>query len=254
MQDVEKALLVLTQSLLVRMREDLMSSTKGVEHHSVSTQTAANSGGWVARPRTLRLTTRPRPSPNPDGSRPRLSNRVSKSCDLPSIAFSSINSTQEIAEKMVQDTLIPLFRRIHPETSGWNLTLINVCATNMTQLASKNQDGPGRDISRMFGNQKEVQKKRDVKNVDVPFDRNPQRVEDGVPVLTSATIDGEISKKASHDEREWKQTPVQETLNDEIALTQKELPTGIDDICKICGTYMPFFAILAHERFHALPD
>ena len=88
-------------------------------------QTVGLSRHWLAHPRNLRLTTRPRPPRNPDGSRPTMFNRISRSCSMPSIVFSFSYDVDILAEKIVNDSLFPLFRKLHPEKSGWDLSLVS---------------------------------------------------------------------------------------------------------------------------------
>lgn len=254
MKEAEKALLVLTRSLLNRMRIDLISTAKGVGHDSVSTREVVEMGQWVARPQILRLTTRPRTPLNPDGSRSRSSSRISKSCDMPSIAFSSLNKIEGIAQKIVHDALVPLFRRLHPETSDWDLSLINVCAANMLHLASDDRNGAGRNISHMFRKQVEVLKEWNVESDGITHSLKFQRSGDKDSDPLSPMSGASISEEAFRDGREGQLTSIQDKRVNENASNRKEKVVGIDEVCEICGAHMPVFAILAHERFHSMPD
>lgn len=254
MKEVEKALLVLMQSLLKRMRIDLISAAKGVRHDSVSTREVADLGQWVARPRTLRLTTRPRPPLNPDGCRSRSFSRISKSCDMPSIAFSSLNSIEEIAETIVHNTLIPLFRKLHGKNSDWDLSLINLCAANILHHASDDQDGVGRDISHMFRKKIEILTELNVENDDSKHNLNFQRSGDNDFDPLSPMTCANISEQLFHDEGEGQLTSVHGKRFDENVFNRKEEVAGIDEVCEICGAHMPVFAILAHARFHSMSD
>ncbi len=252
MKEVEKELLVLAGSLLRRMRIDLTSSTEKTENDSRSTHDFARSHQWVARPRTLRLTTRPRPPLNPDGSPSRSSTRISKSCDMPSIAFSDSNSIEAIAERVVHDSLVPLFHKLHPDASDWDLSLINVCATNMSQLASDDRDGAGRDISSMFRRQVEVLKEWNVKD-DICDDLKVSRNEDLVLDTATAMTDANFSEEVSHNKHKDEEKVAQQIHSDEDASDSEEA-VGMGEVCGICGAYMPVFAIVAHERFHNMAD
>lgn len=254
MKEVEKALLVLMQSLLTRMRIDLTSNAAWARLDSASTHEVIDGGQWVARPQTLRLTTRPRPPLEHDGSRPRFSSRISKSCDMPSIAFSSLDSIEGIAEKIVHDKLVPLFHKLHPETSDWDLSLINVCAANMLQLASDDHDGAGRDISHMFRKQTAVLKEWNVENDGIPHNPRFQRSDDRDPDSTCPTTGTETLVEASNNKWKDNQTLIQDNHVDENASNGKEELARVGQVCKICGAYMPIFAISAHERFHSMPD
>ncbi|KAI0512841.1 hypothetical protein F5B22DRAFT_286646 [Xylaria bambusicola] len=183
--EVNRELHALATSLIRRMRVDL---TEADIHPTV--QNATSSSGtprWLAYPKTLRLSTRTKtkqPIPTDGASTngadvPNFS-RSSRSAPLPSFVFhfsppspstSSLPSTstypspatlscEEIASRLVTESLLPLFRRLHPSRSGgWNLALLNICVTNMVLVArdesssgsvSGSSMAPGRDIGRMF--------------------------------------------------------------------------------------------------------
>jgi DNA polymerase iota len=36
-----------------------------------------------------------------------------------------------LAERLVRESLFSMFRKLHPEKTGWNLSLLNVAVTNM---------------------------------------------------------------------------------------------------------------------------
>ena len=254
MKQVEKTLLNLMQSLLKRMRIDLISATKGAEHDSVSIHGAADLNQWVARPRSLRLTTRPRPPVNPDGSRCRSFSRISKSCDMPSIAFSNLTSIEEIAKTIVHDALVPLFRKLHPETSDWDLSLINLCAANISHHASDDRDGAGRDISYMFTKQVEILKGWNVEHNQLTHIPNIQRSTDKHYNPLGLMTYENVLEEAVPGERKDHCISDRGKRVDENAFNQKEEVAGLNNVCEICGAQMPFFAILAHERYHSMLD
>ncbi|KAI0799411.1 hypothetical protein GGR55DRAFT_506869 [Xylaria sp. FL0064] len=78
-------------------------------------------------------------------------------------------SCEDLASRLVTESLLPLFRRLHPSPSrsggaggsgGLNLALINICVTNMVLVArdesgSSSVAAPGRDIGRMFRTQED---------------------------------------------------------------------------------------------------
>jgi len=49
---------------------------------------------------------------------------------------------------------LALFRRLHPEKSGWNLSLLNIAVTNMVDIAGDRKQN--RDIGSMFQKQESV--------------------------------------------------------------------------------------------------
>ncbi|OJD35881.1 dna polymerase iota [Diplodia corticola] len=112
---------------------------------------------WIAHPRTIRLSTRPRPPVDPaTNTRPRAFGRISRSALLPSFVFSLTAPVDSLGERLVQEALLPLFRRLHPEKSGWNLSLVNVAVTNLADSAGDARTSSGRDIGAMFKTQNRV--------------------------------------------------------------------------------------------------
>jgi DNA polymerase iota len=253
MEGIKKELLVLTGSLLRRMRIDLTRRTDEAREGSVLSPEIASVRQWAGRPRTLRLTTRPRTLWNPDGSRSKSFTRISKSCNMPSVAFSSLNSIEAIAEKIVHNSLIPLFHRLHPETSDWDLSLINVCATNIPQPASNDCDGAGRDIGSMFAKQVDVLKEWKVEDGDVCNDLKVQRSDDMDHDTASLMAGADILEEAFVRERKDQLLITSDGHVGEDA-SNLQGPAGIGRVCGICGAYMPSFVILAHERYHIIPD
>lgn len=250
MTEVNKQMMMLSTSLIKRMRLDLTDEAEDddvfflEEGEGKSTRPATSSRRWIAHPRTLRLSTRPRPPRNPDGSRSRMFNRISKSGDMPSFVYSLVSPIEALAEKLVNDALVPLFRQLHPEKSGWDLSLINICATNMALTAAATRGGAGRDIGRMFKRQDTVLGDWRVEDVDLtpspksahairrdpsPTQRTDLRVEAG-----RGSEDMHFGTQESFNEEEW---------NDE----QDTPEYGYS--CPTCGAVMPSFAIVAHQRF-----
>lgn len=212
---------------------------------------------WLAHPRTLRLSTRPRPPLNPDGTRPRTFTRISKSSIMPLFVLNLENSIDELSDKLVAETLLPLFRRLHPEKSGWNLSLVNVCATNMVLTASDGKKGAGRDIGRMLQKQDDVLKDwkiDDVGNSPVSDHYEPKQWvgHDNDPEDVTADHQGLWPKygSGSEDIREL----TQQSLNDDECWSSEDQMEDTGEICNTCGAVMPPFAMVAHARFHALSD
>ncbi len=263
MDEARKELAMLAGSLIRRIRLDLTSGVEeddgrllnGEEEQQASENNPEISRRWIAYPQTLRLTTRPRPPLNPDGSRSRTSNRISRSCNMPSMIFNLTNNVESLAEKLVDNTLIPLFRKLHPERSGWNLSLVNLCAANMSLVAADHKDGVGRDIEKMFRKQKDRLRNWKVEDVDIALsdgDTRSQQIE------LSAHTSGEhdiitTSLQSHHYGSEDARLSIQESYHDD-AWNSEDCTLDLGDTCKICGAVMPPFAIIAHERFHAMPD
>lgn len=181
---------MLARSLIKRMRLDLTSTmedegiamtSEADDEDSIHIDSASTTRRWIAHPKTLRLSTRPRPPLNPDGTRSRTFNRISKSTNMPTFVFGLTHDVGTLAEKLVAETLVPLFRKLHPEKSGWNLSLVNLCVTNMSLAASDGKDGAGRDIGRMFKKQDDVLREWKIEDVDMApsADKNDQQEEVG---------------------------------------------------------------------------
>jgi DNA polymerase iota len=236
LEDVHKQLNLLSISLLKRMHLDLTE-----DDPEASEQSHKPKKRWLAHPRTLRLTTRPKSTLNPDGTRSRLHNRVSRSIPMPNFAFILMeNNVHALAARLVQDSLMPVFRKLHPERSGWNLGLLNVAVTNMAEVAAESRDSQGRDISRMLKHQDELLREWRVVDQDV-----------ATPALdkqeTLSLVEGAVSVDITSDA-----TPLDSWASDE----EDEIEEVEDAIhvCSRCGLSVPNFALVAHDRFHDLPD
>ncbi|KAL8895866.1 MAG: hypothetical protein Q9207_007976 [Kuettlingeria erythrocarpa] len=263
---VEKQLEVLSMSLLSRLREDLLCHDDDVddidEAHSRDKNGGKGAGStpstrqWLAYPQTLRLTTRPRSALNPEGTRSRAFNRTSRSCDMPSVVLQLSKSTDELSERLVQEFLIPLFHKLHPEKSGWDLSLMNICATNMSMTAASFTDGAGRDISKMFRRQQHVLKDCEIE----------ESTDATVVVENHATRDDPdrgrlyMEPHPANDYRvglartKGAQKEVEQCQLDEGGWQSDDQFADLDNICTTCKLPVPRFAIAAHERFHNLLD
>lgn len=235
---------------------------------------------WIARPRTLRLSTRPRPPIDPaTNTRPRTFARISRSSPLPNFVFSLSAPLETLAERLVNEALLPLFRRLHPEKSGWNLSLVNVAVTNMADSAGDAKTSSGRDISAMFKKQKEVLDQWRVTSDDPmigvadgghlpeaelshslataaspshscssePSDAKSQHA--AAAACRTGSEDLLVPGMSSQDSREADGVWIDEADGD-VAMDE----TGAHSVCDMCGALMPAFAMAAHGRFHALEE
>ncbi|MCJ1320828.1 hypothetical protein MMC15_006169 [Xylographa vitiligo] len=258
---IHKELLVLTSSLIRRMHLDLTETEDDEnvldEDEDSKTDTIDMSRRWLAHPRVLRLTTRPRPPMRADGTRSRTFKRISRSTAMPSFVFRLADSIEIIAEKLVNEVLLPLFRKLHPEASGWNLSLVNVAVTDMMETASDGKDGGGRDIGRMFRRQDEVLKEWKVEDRDMApsqhdIDEQHKAKGDLEMISNDYENDNQLNtRKGSEDELFHTQTTI---VEDESQWDSDHDDSHVGDACNICGATMPSFAIIAHERFHLNPD
>ncbi|KAF2497779.1 DNA/RNA polymerase [Lophium mytilinum] len=261
MEEVLRELHTLTRSLINRMRIDLLEDD---DEPSTDAVTATAGKRWVAHPKTLRLSTRPRPPLNADGTRTRTFNRISRSVPSPSFIFSLTETVDKLAEKLVAEVLLPLFRKLHPEKSGWNLSLMNIAITNMVDTASDTKAGTGRNIARMFQQQDDVLKQWRVEDRDRSpspsvnvmmgdqldqegqLDDNDQPEEDAhpktAPPITHQGSEDAISRSQdSHVEEIGEGWDSDEEMIDELSSFR----------CDICGAIMPTFAMVAHSRWHS---
>lgn len=264
--EVLKELNILAKSLITRMRVDLLGLEDDFEAEPTSGDTdetkATSTDGkkWLAHPKTLRLTTRPRQALLPDGTRPRSFKRISHSAPLPNIVFTLTEPIETLADKLVKESLLNMFRKLHPEKAGWNLSLVNLAVTNMAETAGNSKTANGRDIGNMFKKQEDVLRDfrvTDFGNVSSPADEALE--DDGRTNGTceeSEVLDGRQSNGAREEA---------EAMNDERQLDgTREGFTGDgsdgwddddeDDAqrCEVCGMMLPVFAMVAHRRFHAL--
>ena len=233
--EVLKELNVLAKSLLTRMRIDLLGSEDDVDPVSPEgdeeedTKLATTEGRkWLAHPKTLRLTTRPRQALLPDGTRPRSFKRISHSAPLPHFVFGLSESVDSLADKLVKEALVGMFRKLHPERAGWNLSLVNLAVTNMAETAGNSKTANGRDIGNMFKRQEDVLKDFRV------------------------TDDGEFAEENVWDAgTEWTEG-VEEDREDKETHDDWENEEGDEDgdVCEDCGMRLPSFAMVAHRRFH----
>jgi DNA polymerase iota len=248
LDEVTKELRLLATSLLKRMHTDLVEDKD--DEHTSSVRTLPQPAllrRWLAYPRSIRLSTRPRPPQNPDGSRNRSFARISKSTPMPGFVFSLKDDVSSIVERLVAETLLPLFRRLHPERSGWNLSLMNVAAANIAGAASE-KGGIGRDIAKMFRRQDDVLKQwkfTEDGEVDVGS-KGIDRSQSSLPGATPRLADRQGSEDIP--------TPSQEANEHSVDYwgSEEEDMVDVDTYgCEECGAIMPLFALGAHERWHA---
>jgi len=256
LDEVTRELLALSRSLLKRMHADLLEDDEDM-HASANegaNVTATPEKRWLAFPKTVRLTTRPRPPQNPDGSRNRSFARISRSAPMPNFVFSLKESIDVLAERLVKEALLPLFRKLHPEKSGWNLSLVNVAATGMVDAASE-KGGVGRDIGKMFKRQDDVLKQWRVTDTS-GLERKNDDVESAMPV--EQPPDEQLPPQLHQPERsggsEDVPTPSQEnnfSLADRWESEDEDMLDNDSYRCEECGGVMPIFAMGAHARWHA---
>ncbi|KAI0401196.1 hypothetical protein F4802DRAFT_440023 [Xylaria palmicola] len=266
--EAARELRALAASLVRRMRVDLTAA-------DMDPQDPLSAPRWLAHPKTLRLSTRTKPKqavPPPGtstsgggGAEVPSFSRSSRSAPLPSFVFHFSASApaappcEEIAERLVAESLLPLFRRLHPERGGgWNLTLLNVCVTNMVVVAGESGPGsgvaPGRDIGRMFRTQEDKLREWTV------YDPSPLPAPPS-PALPAASVDDDSVEnaegalvEADMQPRELaaSSSPPADEGGDEDSWEQQD--ESDSQRCHICGHAIPAFAISAHLRFHSMGE
>jgi DNA polymerase iota len=240
--EIERELSKLAASLLRRMRVDLTEAEETGKDSAGSVEGPKRTK-WLAHPKTLRLSTRPKTSPN-EGT-PYNWGRASRSQPLPTFIFHDIDH-EFIVGRLVKEALFPMFFQLNPEKSeGWNIGMINICVANMTLTATEDSAGSGRDISRMFKRQDEVL--REFRVYDDGGDPSPKVAQ------VSNTGEGEDSDRTGLDPMVAEGDDMD--FGDGYASESESEAWGDQDgsqVCPRCGHYLPEFALSAHQRYHAL--
>lgn len=229
-EQVAHELLKLSTSLLRRMYVDLtVTQCEELDDDQkvslvLDRQTLRHRRKWLAQPKTVRLSTRPKSAPS-DGKSYNWG-RASRSQMLPSFMLSSASKAEDAAalKRLVEETLLPMFFALHPSKSEWNISMINICVTNMVSTAAGQvPNANGRDILHMLRTQESVL--RDF------------RVQD-------AHNGEELSSMHSNADSVDQEEMECETWED----------TDRIHVCGRCGHSIPHFAKAAHERYHSFED
>ncbi|ETS78863.1 hypothetical protein PFICI_08716 [Pestalotiopsis fici W106-1] len=221
--ELMRELRALTASLVKRMHVDLLDE----DLHAQET----SGRKWLACPKTLRLSTRTKNRPIADNQN--TFSRNSRSQSLPNFVFSLRDSQEVIVERLVNEVVLPQFRRLHTERQGWNLSLINICVTNMVLTGNEEGTGSGRDISFMFKTQDTRFKEFTVYDQSTPV-ASPE-VEDITGAIPKQLMPDTSDDQGGMDE--WVEDEPEDVLR-----------------CPECGCSIPTFALSAHERFHMMGD
>lgn len=244
-EQVLQQLQSLSTRLLQRMRTDLTENLDEAADQSTGLR-------WLAYPSTLRLTTRPRLPLNSDGTRTRTFKRISRSSALPSYVFNLFESVDTLVYRLVKEALVPLFKKLHPERSGWNLSLVNVAVTGMDDGGNGKRAG---NIGKMFRRMEQNEEKSeyaDEQDTEMEEEANGYTVEEDAgsnhPDSTVSNIDNALPKStdevATHTE--WD--------NNESSDEEMQGQSGLEYVCTLCFSRVPSFAKAAHERFHSMGD
>lgn len=244
--EIEREMLKLGASLLRRMHVDLTEDDDDVGSRpsaSIHGPHPAMAGPrkkttWLAHPKTLRLSTRPKTSYS-DG-KPYNWGRTSRSQPLPPFVFNNISaelSAEAIVARLVKEALMPMFTAINPEADGWNIGMINICVANMVPTAAESGGtGSGRDISKMFRMQDNVLREFKV------YDEGDANLADN----------DHTAQKYTESPQIYCQKHETESFTDLESDTWDDLDGSQE--CGSCGHSIPPFAMAAHQRYHELDD
>ncbi|KJF60153.1 DNA polymerase iota, variant 2 [Coccidioides immitis RS] len=270
-QAVRKELRTLACNLLRRMHADLTQDAEDEE--DIMTGTADEDGRealakgkkrWLAFPKTLRISTRSRLPPLPDGTHPFNSRRISRSCPIPQFVFSFHESIEALAERLIEETLIPLFRRLHPDKSAYKLSLINIAATNMIECAGSEKSSMGQDIGKMFQNRTRVPAHSLSLN---PTSKDAEYIDDRLDTIDMGDSTDSVNPRNDiHDGKEqhssktsttkeimdnWDEEEVHGWASDDEISADKDSAAPCHE-CQLCGSLIPSFAAQAHATYHSV--
>ncbi|KAF5864680.1 hypothetical protein ETB97_006957 [Aspergillus alliaceus] len=235
-EEVRRELISLTASLIRRMRVDLTEKDRDVDSVKGWGSNGSPNMRWIARPRTLRLSTRPRPPSTQNEAQSQSFNRISRSAPLPQYIFQLDASVDALAEQLVHELGISMFRKLHPEKAGWNIRLLNVAVTNMVDAAGERKQSSGRDIEKMF--QQQEMGRRPGSSVPVTEQLSPEA--DGSKVSDPNSSGCPVNVAYTDGDDTWEESGEDEDMHC-VA-------------CVSCGALIPHFALVAHEVYHTAPD
>lgn len=265
MAEVVNQLTALSISLLNRMQSDLRAAesepdeAEGLANPAMDEEVDRTRSGpqwhWIAHPKTLRLSTRPRPPLKLDGTRSRTFARMSKSTSMPTFVFTERGPVKVLAQRLVGEVLVPLFHKLHTGQSGWDLSLVNICATNMVMTASNSKNATGRDISKMFRRQEGMLREWQVEDADVPPEDQVSKSMDPTQIDSPplSSVGKPPYDAAGGSEDYMSSTQESRVIGDAWDGTEDE-EEGKGKTCGVCNALMPAFAMVAHLRFHEMPD
>jgi DNA polymerase iota len=258
--DVQKQLTILTTSLINRMRIDLTEDEIDEQDQTAvldSGDTAPTGNTrWLAHPKTLRISTRPRLFRGVNGYRDRTFNRISRSTSVPTYLYNLSEDVEALADRLCRESLLPLFRRLHPEKTGWDLSLLNIAVTNLVETAGSSRQATGRDIGKMFKNQEDHLRAWKVEDRDISPDERSTDINNDSKTSNSTVVDlGNTynnvgsedrlplsqASQLLHSQGGWEDED--EDMDEQLSLT-----------CPVCASEMPYFAMVAHLRFHESED
>ena len=239
----------LATSLLKRMHIDLRADVPK----------SLAKGDWAVRPRTLRLTLRPQ-YPDVTDNRTTEKNyhfsRMSRSEPLPGYVMSLTTPREQIVERLVHGSLVPMFRKLAAgvrarndsqgssssrntasKSKTWTIGLLNVCVANMAPMAG---DG---GIAAMFQRANGVNSTGGLDGLDELDELDELEGEQASTAQDNYADDDYVSNGGYSND------------DDDIGGWDDGDHAGTEgSLCKQCGQFLPAFALEAHARFHLLGE
>ncbi|KAI0997082.1 hypothetical protein K3495_g11104 [Podosphaera aphanis] len=228
---------VLAMRLLSQIHIDLLEENEDPD--------AREKKRWIAWPRTIRISTRSR-STCPAETRTRDFSRTSRSSSLPNFVFNLTESLESTVKRLVRETLTPLIHKLHPDSSSMNISLVNICVTNMQELACKDSMSKVRSISRMFETQKSSSILQEV------GDQGKSKITRQSRFCGNFGKDISLEDEDENGDEDEGNEPKHYTtsMSYQEIVEESESDTEFQETCDECGTVMPGFALVAHKRFH----
>ena len=226
-EQVRNELLKLSKQLISRIRIDLAEKAADDVDSSIGSHRTSSSvltPRFLAVPQNLRLSTRLR-----EVRGERSFQRTSRSTPLPSFVL-LLGPVDKLAPRLVDGYLLPLFNRLHKQP-GWNLNLINVAVTDISDEGHQNLN-----LKDMM-----YRKENAIKSSDITEQKHFS--------LTSHM--NSVTKCTSE---------VYGSKNGGKALQEDPMPIWDDEMigdtdpnairCGLCSGFFPLYALDAHERYH----
>ena len=225
LEQARDELLRLAKRLIARMRLDLSESDAYANQPSIELPRSDQEPlpfRYAATPHTVRLSTRRR---RPAGER--SFQRISRSLPMPSFVLSA-GAVDVLAVRLVDECLLPLFKRAHGGDPDWNLNLINVAATDISDEGSKSLNVAGMMLRKGTNT--------------VPGPHEPSRSMD-VPDRLCAEFNC-----VRDDTDIVLRDPSLDTWDDESPSSDKSYDNAVQ--CQLCDASFPVWASAAHQRYH----
>ncbi|KAL8296763.1 hypothetical protein RB597_006065 [Gaeumannomyces tritici] len=252
---VKRELDKISASLITRMRADLAEDTGSSGTGAARTAGADVARKWIAVPKTLRLTTRPRHDGSLEAREYNYNHgRASRSQPIPGFLLSLTQPVDQLAQRLVEESLMPMFHRLatpRPGGGGYDVGLLNVCVANVTMAAGDSAGSSGRDIAAMFKRRDEFRREFTV------LDDAPEEGQQPSPTVSTSSPKPLPNYDENAQENGLLEMSVLGDAEDDLFEGNDELDLWDDQDtqrCRTCGHAIPTFALEAHYRYHLLDD